>query len=267
MKQLLLLLSFLPLSLLAQNYPFDEGFTGIPTYSIPTGWSGDMRVMPDHGLNDDKGLVADISGTDRVDSAFTPWIGPLDTFTEVIFWYRMVEDFIFPSTEKHLSSKDQLALAISTDSLNWTNVYVIDSSNHVPTINFKKIVFTLTGYEGQTVIFKWRAQWGAGSSYYTDIDSIKIRKDAFPPTAITEAALNNFSVAPNPCRIADGLTITTPKAVNAIAVITDLSGREVYRQQLNGNTHMPLQGITPGMYLLQLSDDKQSATKKIILTE
>ncbi len=267
MKRWLLLLSFFPMVLLAQNYPFSEGFTGIPTYSIPGGWSGDMRVMPDHGLNDDKGLVADISGTDRVDSAFTPWIGPLDTFTEIIFWYRMVEDFIFPSTEKQLSSKDQLALAISTDSLNWTNIYVIDSSNHIPTINFRKIVFTLTGYEGQTVLFKWRAQWGAGNSYYTDIDSIKVRKDAIPPNAVKQTELSSFMAYPNPCRAADGITVKAEPGTNASLKLLDLNGREILTEQFTGNTHLPLNGLAPGLYLLQLNDSRRSQTQKLLLTE
>lgn len=267
MKYALAFFFIFPLILSAQNYPFDEGFTGIPTYSLPAGWSGDMRVMPDHGLNDDKGLVADISATDRVDSSFTPWVGPLDTFTEIIFWYRMVEDFIFPSTEKHLSSGDQLALAVSTDSINYTNIYVIDSSNHFPTINFHKVVFTLQGYAGQTVKFKWRAQWGAGNSYYTDIDSIKIRKDFIPPSSLNSIEEETAPVVyPNPCAANNPLTISWNNTTKADLLICDLNGREVLHQQIASESGITLPELAAGLYLVRVSDNRHSFTQKLLLT-
>src|SRR5688572_15135052 len=126
MKTQLLLLFCLPFYLSAQVFPYSEGFTGIPSNTLPAGWSGDMKVRSAHGINYEKGLAGDIGSTDFVDSATTPWIGPLNNNSEFYFWYQMVEELIYPSTEKHLTT-DNLIISISTDSINFTDLYRIDS--------------------------------------------------------------------------------------------------------------------------------------------
>lgn len=267
MKHLLFFLFALPLLAAAQVYPLDEGFHGIPTYQLPAGWSGDMRVMPDHGLNDDKGAAADISGTDEVDSLITPWVGPLDTFTQVLFYYRMVEDFIYPSTEKHLGPLDNLIVSVSTDSINYTPICIIDSSNHLPTLNFRKIDFTLNNYAGQVVKFKFRAQTGGGSSYFTDIDSIKIRQDFTPNTGISPTyAELDFQLSPNPANAQHTATVKTGYNGNSLVQLFDGNGRQLADFSFEKELQLPLAGLPAGLYYVRLQQQQLYSIKKLVLT-
>ena len=266
MKHLLLLLFLLPLLAGAQVYPLDEGFSGIPTYQLPAGWSGDMRVMPDHGLNDGKGAAADISGTDEVDSLITPWVGPLDTFTQVLFYYRMVEDFIYPSTEKHLGPLDQLMVSISTDSINYTPICIMDSSNHLPTLNFRKIDFTLNNYAGQVVKFKFRAQTGGGASYFTDIDSIKIRQDFTPNVGLTETYADlDFQLSPNPATNQQAATIKSAYNGNSCVQLFDGNGRHLAAYNFVNELQLPLAGLPAGIYYVRLQQQQLYSIKKLVL--
>src|SRR5687768_4076519 len=137
MKTALLIICCLPFLLNAQIYPFSEGFSGTTLQPLPVDWSGDMKVRASHGLDYGRGLAADISSADDVDSAITPWIGPLDNNVVLYFWYRMVDDDIYPSTEKHLTT-DKFTISISTDEISYVDLLTIDSSNHKSSVNFRK---------------------------------------------------------------------------------------------------------------------------------
>lgn len=251
-------LSIIYLTISAQTFPFDEGFYGIPTYTLPQGWTGDMNVQPYHGLNDDKGLAATIGSTDKVDSAETPWIGPLAGNTEIIFWYRMVDDFIFPSTERQLKNGDRLDLMFSTDSINYTSIYTVDSSNHIATVNFRKITFTNTNYGGQVVKLKLRAQHGSGGSYYVDIDSIKIR-EKFLVGINEELSETSLSVYPNPaaCNASifiNRIEVNAEQPVELYNAIGDL----IFTYRDEDFITAP---TTPGMYFLRAGN----RTKKLVV--
>lgn len=251
-------LSIIYLTISAQTFPFDEGFYGIPTYTLPQGWTGDMNVQPYHGLNEDKGLAATIGSTDKVDSAETPWIGPLAANTEVIFWYRMVDDFIFPSTERQLKNGDRLDLMFSTDSINYTSIYTVDSSNHIATVNFRKITFTNTNYGGQVVKLKLRAQHGSGGSYYVDVDSIKIR-EKFVVGISEEQVETDLQVFPNPVNSGAALFVSQADAANEEPMeVYNAFGELIFSF---GKEDFITAPSTPGIYLLRAGD----RIKKIIV--
>ncbi len=237
-------------ALQAQIFPFDEGFHGITTYTLPAGWSGDMSAQPYHGLNDEKGLAATIGSTDRVDSAVTPWIGPLAPNTEFIFWYRMVDDFIFPSTQRDLRDGDKLELMLSTDSIHYTTIYLVDSANHIPNTNFKKITFTNTNFGGQIVKLKLRAQHCCGGSYYVDIDSIKIR-EKFVVGLQEPDALHSISFFPNPVTCGSILTLIHEQPTEQEVYLWNAMGERTLVQKCGSRqTEIPAPK-TPGLYLLQ----------------
>ncbi|MBK7148620.1 MAG: T9SS type A sorting domain-containing protein [Bacteroidetes bacterium] len=256
----LLLSLFSCTSLWAQIFPFDEGFHGITTYTLPAGWSGDMSAQPYHGLNDEKGLVATIGSTDRVDSALTPWIGPLAPNTEFIFWYRMVDDFIFPSTQRDLRDGDKLELMLSTDSINYTTIYLVDSSNHIPNTNFKKITFTNTNFGGQIVKLKLRAQHCCGGSYYVDIDSIKIREKFVVGINETETS-RHFSFYPNPVSSGSVIRIMDDLNQNFELALLNCLGEKVYTGKADTwQTEIPAP-LVPGIYFLQYGN----ITRKLVV--
>jgi hypothetical protein len=262
MKKLLLLLLF-PVTVWAQTYPFDEGFAGIASGSLPAGWSGDMKVQADHGLNDLKGMTADIGGNDLLDSAITPWIGPLDNNNEFYFWYRIVDQFIYPSTEKHLNGKDLFVISYSTDSVNYTPLYTIDSTNHQASLNFKKVIFPITTLGGQVVKFKLYAKHGGGGSYFFDVDSIKVRQNTGTSTNDLELNSNTLIVYPNPSTGND-VYIQVSGTKEADVTLLDVTGREILRQSSTANqsiVRLSTPQLLPGIYFVRYG----TLTRKLLM--
>lgn len=263
MKHLIALLCALPVVLHAQNYPLDIGFSNVLSGQLPTGWSGDIAVMNYHGLNDDKGLSGLVSGGDKEDSVVTDWVGPLDDYIQIIFWHRLVDEFIYPSTEKNLTS-DKLVLSMSNDGLNFSPIYTIDSTNHLASLNFKKIDFNLSGHQGETVKFKFWARHGKGSSYYVDIDSIKVRKD-FPPPAGLPSSLNAepfFTLFPNPVTQGQALNLRFSKTVfQHVVSIYNLMGEKIGTHTINGDAATISPGLLPGIYVVT----DENLRKKIVV--
>ncbi len=259
-KTIFLCLLFIAAKTNSQVYPYDEGFTGIPSLTLPAGWQGDMKVRSGHGLNDDKCIAADISGTDFVDSAITPWIGPLDNNTEFYFWYRMVEDFIYPSTQKNLTT-DNFTISISTDSVNYLEIFRVDSNNHQPNTNFKKITFPITNYGGQVVKFKLRCEFGYGSSYYVDVDSIKVRLNLNP--GINEA--NKPDVKIYPSISSSYFQIETNRNDFTSILITNFSGQIMISEVFQNRRTVDVSNWNAGVYFVQLQSPLAVLSRKITI--
>ncbi|MDW8420121.1 MAG: T9SS type A sorting domain-containing protein [Chitinophagales bacterium] len=249
-------------ALYAQNYPLDIGFYNVLSGQLPTGWSGDMTVMLYHGMNDDKGLAGLIGSGDKEDSVVTDWIGPLDDYIEIVFWYRMVDDFIYPSTEKYLTT-DRLTLSLTEDGTSYHEVYVIDSSNHLPSLNFRRINFNLSGMQGKTIKLKFLARHGKGGNYYVDIDSIKVRKDTPPPFSvqnITESG--GLTFYPSPVKSGEKLYIKFHHPVSTSPVyLYNPMGALVYENRTEGDEADLAVNLPAGIYFLQVGH----ARKKILI--
>lgn len=259
MKKLLLLL--LPLWSMAQTFPYDEGFHNTVSGTLPAGWEGDMKVYADHGVNDMKGMAADLSSLDVEDSAITPWIGPLDNNTEFYFWYRIVNQNIYPSTEKNLQHDGRLVISYSTDSVNYFPYYTIDSANHTSSLGFRRIVFPVTTLGGQTVKFKFWCNFDGGSSYYIDIDSIKIR----PSTGLSVNNLQSpdFSLFPNPVNVGTEVQLVLDKqATNQYITVYDAMGRVMVLQNAQQSSRfISTENFAPGIYFVSYAD----RTKKLVI--
>lgn len=261
MKKFLFALLSYPLVLYAQIYPFDEGFTGVASGTLPPGWTGDMNVQADHGLNDLKGITADISGTDLTDSAITPWIGPLDNNTEFYFWYRMVDQFIYPSTPRTLRTNDKFVISYSTDSINFFPLLVIDSTNHQTTLNFKKVTFAITGLGGQIVKFKFWCTHGGGSGYFTDIDSIKVRLNTDTKIDEKDARLSAFRMFPNPASSESTVTLQFDDDAEHTFSISDYTGRVIEQHAAQFVYRFTTRLIQPGIYFVTCDNQ----TRRLII--
>jgi hypothetical protein len=259
------LMTSLSVVLFAQQYPFSEGFSGVPNGTLPAGWLGDMKVQTYHGMNEDKGLVADIGSTDDADSVITPLIGPLTANTELYFWYQIIDQYIYPSTSTRLRGNGKLAVQISTNGTDFTNVFVIDTSNHLPNLNYIKKQIPVTGYAGQNVYFKFLATFGGGGAYFVDIDSIKVR-DAFSLGVNKFVGTQNFSVYPNP--VSDILTIESDKIFDAQNIsFSNMVGSEVqvYFNTLPKKITANLAALPNGIYFLRIALANSVITRKIIV--
>lgn len=268
MKKFLLLgLIVFSLTVQAQVFPFSEGFGTTSSNTLPNGWTGDMRVLSYHGINDDKAMTSDMSSVDVNDTAQTPWIGPLNNNTEIFFFYRIVDEFIYPSTEKHYTGSDFLKVQLTTDEVNYTDLFILDSSNQIATLNFKKQSLYLTTYGGQNIKLRFLTQYNAGSSYFVDIDSVRARVGT-NPNGTEEQHEAAFSLFPNPCntscqiRLAD---FTTAKKYQV--TLFDALGNALMVEALNtSNFELQTFNLPSGVYFLQLQTTEAILTRKLLIT-
>lgn len=236
----------------AQTYPFTEGFSGITT-SLPAGWQGDMRVMTYHGMNEDKGLVADLSSLDPIDSAITPLIGPLTAGTEFYFWYQIIDQNIYPSTPTQLRGGASFRVQISEDGLQYIDLFVADSATHLTNLNYVKKQVPVAGYAGKNVYFKLLANYGTGSSFFVDVDSIKVR-DAFSLDVERVDAGALIHLYPNP--VANKLYVEVEQANDASQIaLLDVWGRTctVPVQPYGRGYSVEVEALPDGWYFLQVA--------------
>ena len=87
-------------------------------------------------------------------------------------------------------------------------------------------------------------------------------------TAVNEAAAPSFSAFPNPAR--EQLTIDHVKWEVTAVVVSNLLGEEVYRSEgssaITFPLTLPVSGLSPGVYFVQLVSDNRSVTQKMVVS-
>ncbi|MBS1613001.1 MAG: T9SS type A sorting domain-containing protein [Bacteroidetes bacterium] len=264
MKHILLLATLLfSMGAWAQTYPFAEGFHGQPSGQVPSGWSGDIPVLSYHGLNEEKGLAAEIGGADLVDSIISPLIGPLTNVSTVSFWYRIIDKNIYPSTPTTLGAGDKVEVFISNDGTNYDNVYTIDQSNHTSSFNFVRRKAFIPQYAGDMVRVKFVCSFGAGATYFVDIDSVVLRDD---PTASISPVLNGAIVKlyPNPVNGSNAQVAIANSETYSINVY-DILGNSICSANGSGTLPLPSSEWHSGMYMVQIKQSGRTLTQKLIV--
>jgi hypothetical protein len=77
----------------------------------------------------------------------------------------------------------------------------------------------------------------------------------------------SLQVSPNPVLASATLTVTSPAPGKGTLVVTDISGRQIYQQQVvlaKGVNTFPAASVPPGSYQLTLVTDKQRCTTKFV---
>ena len=240
------------------QYPFRDGFSNVISGQVPPGYNGDIPVRGYHGLDDDKGLASWLKSSNEQDSIITPKIGPLNAKSYLLFFYRWVSDNIYPSVPKSPVKGDEMEIFVSTDSINFTSFYLIDSAVHKPNLNFKLVQKFLTGYDGQYVFIKFRCSRGSGS-FYMDIDSIQV---AGTPLGIADANMGELKAYPNPA--ANTIYVEQEK-VGGTYMLIDLAGKIIEEKKTLGSNRIELNGIANGNYILLLEANGYTERKRIIV--
>ncbi len=99
--------------------------------------------------------------------------------------------------------------------------------------------------------------------YAVAYDTVYINVDQ--ATAMTNAADATFQVYPNP--VSDGFYVALKGSESSQVMVTlmDASGRVLLRQAKASGSYISAQDFTPGMYVLHLQVEGQSAIKKLII--
>jgi hypothetical protein len=167
-----------------QPVPYLQDFnSGAPAY-----WEGHFNVLNNHGTDNGYGLCCNIYPTD-IRYQNTCLLGPLPPNSWLSFDYRMVNSSGYPSTPTDIGIQDSVVISISADyDITFTTIGSINSSNHIPSLEFTSKSFSLSEYEGQTIKVLFYVYAG-NVNYYLDIDNFRL--DLLP--AVLESPVVNIS--------------------------------------------------------------------------
>lgn len=248
----------------AQTYPFSEGFHGMPSGQVPAGWLGDIPVLSYHGQNEEKGLAAEIGGGDLVDSIISPLIGPLTSMSTLIFYYRIIDKNIYPSTPTNLEGNDRFEVKLSSDGVNYQTILQIDENNHNPSFNFSRKKIVVAQYAGFTINLKFVCTFGAGASYFVDIDSIRVYDD--PTASISNLSSEvKITLFPNPVSQSNVCTVQVANNEAYNLNVYDILGNNLYSTKGNGNMPIPTTNLSPGLYMVQVKQNGKTHTQKLVI--
>ena len=138
---------------------------------LPAGFSTDGTVGFGHNLPSNA-IYRNVYSFNNTFFVQTPLVGPISDGDSLTFDYRYVD--WSAGTNPTILGGDSLAVSVSTNcGASFDQVFVIDSSNHVPTADYTNIAIDLSAYAGQAVIVRFDATWESGD-YWVDLDNINI---------------------------------------------------------------------------------------------
>lgn len=184
----------------------------------------------------------------------TPRITMATTGNKVTFQARSITDAF---------GLEKMAIAVSTtgntDPADFT-VISTGTSIDVP-VEWTEFSFPLDTYAGQDIYI---------AIHYVSDDSFALLVDDFSVTADGVAGINDvlaskLTVFPNP--VNNVITISSAENILLNGVqIADLNGRIVKSTQYNNisNTEVNVSDLASGVYMMTISSDKGTATKKIV---
>jgi hypothetical protein len=244
------------LNCFAQIYPYTNGFEGEPSNQPPTAWGGSMKVLLAHGINDSKAVCGRVSSAVTVDSGITPLIGPLTPASVLSFSYRIIDQANYPSTPTNLDNGDALEVLLSTDSLNYQTVLLIDMNNHNPSFGFAKKKIYLSQFSGNSAYFKFRCTYGTGTSFYVDVDTLQISNDPLAEIAETNNT-KEFTVYPNPSSSSFYVRLIDASENEELKFFS-LQGNLIFAEQVHKNNCINFSKVfNDGIYFVQYRNTVQ----------
>jgi len=182
--------------------PLQEDFEDL---QFPERWTSD-EAFPIFAAFDhfnSSAVLADDLGFDFVgfDSSFvvtTHRIGPIEEGDMLHFDYRIVNSPV-GDVATNLAPGDQIEVQVSTDcGESFETVLLINSFNHVVSLDMATMSVDLSAYAGQYINIRWLATWGGqGNNFWVDYDNINL--PGCPPNLglfnanVTNASGNNPS--------------------------------------------------------------------------
>lgn len=157
--------------------PYTQDFNSGTTLA-GISWSGDMLIGTNHGVGNTNGLYRNMWSSTTTSNARTPKIGPINSSTSLSFEYRILNyvstGYPGSATPTTLGANDSIIVEVSTNcGASFTNFYTITGANHTSSSDFNNVSLSLSAYNGQNIIIRFRNRWASGD-YFVDIDDINI---------------------------------------------------------------------------------------------
>jgi hypothetical protein len=123
------------------------------------------------------------------------------------------------------------------------------------------VSFTISDYAESSIVVAFRLHDSPGNTVFV-IDDFVITQAALGINSLTA---DMFTVYPNPAQNVITINGDDSVALEAVA-ITDINGRTVLTQQLNGinSAQLDVSALSSGMYAITLTSGKGTAVKKFI---
>ena len=141
---------------------------------------------------------------------------------------------------------------------------VLQANPNLSAAQVKEILLE-TAYEDQYTEISGPLRFGAGKvnayqAILKALTTVSVNDFASPKESL-------FTVYPNPASDHCFVTANTDSPATLCQII-DLSGRTVFQTTLTpGVNSLSLNGLTPGYYLMRISDEKTVVTKKLVITK
>ncbi len=159
-------------------------------------------------------MTFNLYDTEPTAAARSPWVGAVQTNTALEFDYRIVNWSGYPGTATVLGG-NTIQIQVSTDDVNYTTVYTIDSSNHVTSTSFTNRQVLLSAYDGSTIYVKFLGTWSSGD-YYVDIDNFYIgNAHLLNPGSLTAAAISASQI---------DVAFTTNPGLSNVVIVWNTTG-------------------------------------------
>lgn len=196
----------------AQTYPFIDGFesyTNFTTLGTQGGYLSDMSIYQTHGMGSSKGLISQISNFNTRDTTVTPLIGPLTATSRLTFYYRIVDQSLYPATATALGSNDKVEIFAGNQSLGlYQSIYSITQANHTASTAFKKVAIPVGALAGQSGNLKIVITKGTATDYFVDIDSLVVMDSVTLVTPLALTGTKTDAACFNACTGGINLTAT-----------------------------------------------------------
>jgi hypothetical protein len=245
----------------AYNAPYSANFDG--GSGLPSGWSGSMTVLPDHGVLD-QALVAELQPPNVEKSVSTPVFCSINATSILEFAYRIVNISGYPGTATPANEIDTIFVQISTDAgHNYTTEYYITPGNHVAATTFETIQVPLGAYAGEGINVHFSCTRGSGS-YFVDIDDFRI----YDPLGIENLEENLITMYPNPTsngQITIDLSAFTEDSPSI--EIFNIAGTKVISEQAiaGASNTVNVQNLPAGIYAVIIMGETKRIIKKLII--
>ncbi len=171
----------------ASNDAANESRTIAPTIAIPYSQNFDVSSVPadwtqtgwlfsttTHGVSGG-GAYVNLDNAGEVATLTSPKLGTLSATDRLFFDYRLVDWSGYPTTATpNTSDWGNVKVQISTDcGATFTDLEVINNTNHVSSLSWVTKQYSLAAYAGQTAIFRIIGTYLAGD-YFLDIDNFMV---------------------------------------------------------------------------------------------
>jgi len=223
----------------SNELPLAEDFEG---GAYPLGWTTEdafNAVFGPNSHNNPTFVIGDnIYSGDQNFEITSVVYGPIEAGDSLLFDYRLT--IWFAGIDPFIPGPgDKIEVFISSNcGANYTLIYTIDASNHVPSAAFQTVRLSLADYEGESIRIRLKGTWGSGD-YWLDFDNINLKR--CPASLGLSANVTNASDEAT----ADGRI--TIEATSGQAPYT-------YLWTSNGNSGDNLNNLAPGDYSIIVTD-------------